>query len=140
MSSKINFHCKAFDVITLHNLRLLLTYIVTLYHIIRGNCDNKQRNCVVGRLLPTASARVSLLVQSIVLNQTMVAHPKQFILSFLLSTLAVATNNENPPYKFYCPTVGECSLIDVSKYHLYGEVSLTESYYGMINYVFSLLA
>ena len=51
------------------------------------------------------------------------------ILSFLLCTLAVATSNENPPYKFYCPTVGECSLVDVSKYHLYGEVSLTE--YGI---------
>ena len=54
------------------------------------------------------------------------------ILSFLLCTLAVATSNENPPYKFCCPTAaGECSLVDVSKYHLYGEVSLTE--YGIKN-------
>ena len=70
---------------------------------------------------------------SIVLNQTtrnMVANPQQFILSFLLCTLAVATSNENLPYKFYCPTVGECSSIDISKYHLYGEVSLTK--YGII--------
>ena len=95
----------------------------------------QRKNAIRHRCLayrPTASARVSLLVQSILLNQTMVAHPKQlnFILSFLLCTLAVAISNENPPYKFCCPTVGECSLIDVSKYHLYGEVSLTE--YGMI--------
>ena len=57
----------------------------------------------------------------------MIANPQQlFILSFLLCTQPVATNNENLPYKFYCPTVGECSSVDVSKYHLYGEVSLTE--------------
>ena len=53
---------------------------------------------------------------------------RMHILSFLLCTLAVATSNENPPYKFYCPTADECSfkLVDVSNYHLYGEVSLTE--------------
>ena len=65
----------------------------------------------------------------------MVANPQQlFILSFLLCMLAVVTSNENPPYKFYCPTVGECSSVDVSKYHLYGEVSPTE--YGMIKLCF----
>ena len=52
----------------------------------------------------------------------MVANWLQFILSFLL---CVATINAilSPTYKYCCPTAGECASLNVSKFHLYDEVS-----------------
>ena len=78
--------------------------LIILYRCIIVKCftvkiiilDDKRRNCVVGRLLPTASARVSGSVspRSIVLNQTMVAHPQQFILAIVLALYAGCSNKQ----------------------------------------------
>ena len=66
----------------------------------------------------------------------MVANYLQFIIALLLCmpTAATLTDNANPPYKFCFPTAeGECSLVDVSRYHLYDEVSQTElTYTGLL--------
>ena len=59
----------------------------------------------------------------------MVANHLLFIIALLLCmpTAATLTDDANPPYIFCCPTAaGECSSVDISKYHLYDEVSLTE--------------
>ena len=67
----------------------------------------------------------------------MVKNQVQFILSFLHFVLDVATTNAilNPTYKYCCPTAGECTSLNVSKFHLYDEVSPTNTMAQIINSV-----
>ena len=61
----------------------------------------------------------------------MVANWLQFILSFLLCVATINAIGLSPTYKYCCPSsiVGECTLLNVSKFHLYDEVS--QSYHSM---------
>ena len=84
--------------------------------------------------LPTVRYLSVPILLNRMMHNIMVANQLKFIIPLLLCMLTAATDNANLPYKFCCPTLGECSLVDISKYHLYNEVSLTELIWYKISY------